>query len=486
MTKLKFITVLTIILLTSCRKQSNLNYLKDNQYSININGIERTLLIDLPKDYSNKKKYSLAIILHGGGGSSESVKNFTPKVKNLEFIMVYPDGVNGNWRYNKGLSNYSDDIVFLEELVNALTTNYSIDSNRIYLGGISLGGLMTYSSGVYIPESFSAIGVISSALIPSFLKNSDNIEPLNLLHIHAIDDDVFLYEGVGLSAINSIENWKSINLSNSKHSSTDILEGITSKRWLSSKTGKSTELITYSSGGHNLLPYSSDLLIDFFYNTPPRANRATLDIASLNEHYILGEEIVLDIFIQDKSSVKEVIYTIDNIEVLSKDVINPTFNWLPKEEGVYKVGAYTILHSGERVYSPITLDILVVKPYKTGDYSATATSVEVNSLSPELTIDGDLSTRWASKYSNDQALTIDLKKEEIINGITVVWEEAYAQSYYLEYSKDKINWISMKSEMDAPGPDYFPLKGVNTRYIRVKGEKRGTPWGYSIYEILIH
>lgn len=485
MENIKLKTVLLLLLLTSCTRATELLHIEGNYYSIDVAGVKRTFIVDLPENYSKNKEYSLALILHGGGGSSQSVRKFSQKVSNLDFIMVYPDGIEGNWRYNKGFENYSEDLLFIEKLVDVIKENYSIDSSRVYLGGISLGGLMTYSTGVYAPEDFAALGVISSALVSSFLRNSDNITSISLLHLHAKDDDVFLYDKAGLSALNSISKWRDINQASGEFTISYVTQGITKEVWDSSVTGETTQLITYSSGGHNYLPYSEDFLIDFFYNTPPRENRVTLNINSLKDFYIVNEEINIDIEIRDPNSVKEIVYTIDNEVVQKKGINNPTLDWIPKREGLYRLGAYVIQNSGKQIYSAISLDLLIVKPFRFGNFTADATSVEVKAFSPDLVVDGDLSTRWASRYSDDQILTIDLKGEELVNGVTVLWEDAFASSYNLNYSTDSINWTSIESSMDGPGPDFFDI-GKELRYIRIRGDKRGTNWGYSIYEVLIH
>lgn len=482
-------TILLIILsffFLSCNNKSILKEGNSDTYLIEIDGNIRSFILHLPENYTPKKKYSLAIMLHGGGGSGSSMTDYTNKSQHLDFIMVYPNGIGGSWRYNKGFNNYSEDIVFIEKLTKVIKKDYSVDKDRVYLGGISLGGQMTYSCGVYIPENFTAIGVTSTALATSFIKKSNRIKPLSLMHIHAKDDDVFLYSKVGLSALNSIEKWKEINISDSLSVISYPQGGVTSELWNSKETNKITQLITYEDGGHNYLPRSEEFTLDFFYNTPPRENRVSLDIRSQKDFYLINEDIPISLNIKDKESVQEIIYTVNSKSVYTTSTKNPIFKYTPKEQGLYRIGALVKQKSGEIVHSAITQDILVLKPFHTGDYSAKASSVEVYAFQPNMVVDGDLTTRWASGYSDNEEILIDFKNIQTINGVTILWEEAYGKSYFMEYSTDNISWESIMVEKDSEGPDFFDLDSSKVRYIRIRGKKRATTWGYSIFEILIH
>ena len=59
-------------------------------------------------------------------------------------------------------------------------------------------------------------------------------------------------------------------------------------------------------------------------------------------------------------------------------------------------------------------------------WKATASSGDDPALAPELAIDGDLSTRWSSDFSDPQQLTIDLGDEATVSGVCIHWETAFA------------------------------------------------------------
>jgi len=116
--------------------------------------------------------------------------------------------------------------------------------------------------------------------------------------------------------------------------------------------------------------------------------------------------------------------------------------------------------------------------------SATASSVENGGLSATAAIDGNDGTRWASAFADDQFLTLDLGKSEVINRVRIHWENAHASQYLLQVSDDNATWTTIKTVVDSKG-GIEDLSGLNGqgRYLRMQGIKRSSQYGYSIFEI---
>ncbi len=118
--------------------------------------------------------------------------------------------------------------------------------------------------------------------------------------------------------------------------------------------------------------------------------------------------------------------------------------------------------------------------------SATSSSVEDLTLGPRNAIDGDLSTRWSSEFSDPQWICIDLGREYTINRIKLIWESAYGRSYKIEVSKDNTKWTEVYDTQSGDGQeDEIIFEPAAARYVRLNGLQRGTPWGYSLYEFQV-
>jgi len=115
---------------------------------------------------------------------------------------------------------------------------------------------------------------------------------------------------------------------------------------------------------------------------------------------------------------------------------------------------------------------------------ATASAVERGDLSAAAAIDHNDSTRWSSGFTDDQYLTLDFGKTVAINRVKIAWENAHATEYLLQVSDDNATWSTIKSVQDSQGgtEDWSGLSGQG-RYLRMKGIKRSSQYGYSIFEI---
>jgi predicted peptidase len=112
-------------------------------------------LIYLPKDHK-EKDYPLIIYLHGSshkGDDLEKLKQYglpyeIEKGHEFDFIVVSPQCPSG-----KGWATDN----WFEPLYEELTKNYRIDSSRVYLTGISMGGGGVFEVAKDHPDRFAAL-----------------------------------------------------------------------------------------------------------------------------------------------------------------------------------------------------------------------------------------------------------------------------------------------------------------------------------------
>jgi Glycosyl hydrolase catalytic core/F5/8 type C domain/Carbohydrate binding module (family 6) len=101
-------------------------------------------------------------------------------------------------------------------------------------------------------------------------------------------------------------------------------------------------------------------------------------------------------------------------------------------------------------------------------------------------VDGSLSTRWASAWSDPQWIYVDLGATYNINEVDLYWEAAYATSFQIQVSSNAVNWTPIYSTTTGTGGNQF-LTGLSGqgRYVRMYGTARGTSYGYSLWEFQI-
>src|SRR5687767_10049990 len=64
--------------------------------------------------------------------------------------------------------------------------------------------------------------------------------------------------------------------------------------------------------------------------------------------------------------------------------------------------------------------------------TATSSSNETATLSPDKALDGNTTTRWSSAFSDPQWIRLDLGSKKSINRVVLNWEAAYSKSYEIQ------------------------------------------------------
>jgi hypothetical protein len=108
-------------------------------------------------------------------------------------------------------------------------------------------------------------------------------------------------------------------------------------------------------------------------------------------------------------------------------------------------------------------------------------------VDPGHVVDGDLTTRWSSNYAADAWVTVDLGAEQQINGVDLVWENAFGKQYLIQTSLDGVNFDNTVYTQHAGrgGEENLTFNITSARYVRMQGVERNTQYGYSLWEFKV-
>lgn len=265
--------ILSIVLISSvgCSDSEQERQLRF-ETSMYVDDILRTYVVKLPKSYyendSSSKAYPVIIALHGTGGNArqmESSYGLNDKADLADFIVVYPEGVRSNgvlgirtWNAGKccdyAMENNIDDVAFISSLIDRLESEFNIDPAKIYVAGMSNGGMMAYRLACELSSRIAAIAAISSTMMTT---DCDPERPVPILHIHsALDSKIPFTGGVGIggydfSNVDSVLNvWADINLCMTTPTENDNGRYKT-KFWNSCHGDVSIERYLTHDGGHS-------------------------------------------------------------------------------------------------------------------------------------------------------------------------------------------------------------------------------------------
>jgi fibronectin type 3 domain-containing protein len=116
---------------------------------------------------------------------------------------------------------------------------------------------------------------------------------------------------------------------------------------------------------------------------------------------------------------------------------------------------------------------------------ATASSVQAGYPASNA-VDGNLSTRWSSAFSDPQWLEVDLGATHTISKVVLYWEAAYATAFQIQTSADGTNWTTIYSTTTGTGGTQTLSVTGSGRYVRMYGTKRATGYGYSLWEFQVY
>jgi predicted peptidase len=167
--------------------QTSHNLNKEITLNVRIN-----YLLYLPSNYDdNNKKWPLVLFLHGAGERGNDLtlvkRNGPPKLiengTNFPFILVSPQCPLGQRWDALELSTLLDDVV----------ENYRVDTNRIYVTGLSMGGEGTWKIILAEPNRFAAAAPVCGRTGPSYL-DACKLKNLPIWVFHGAMDDVVSIE----------------------------------------------------------------------------------------------------------------------------------------------------------------------------------------------------------------------------------------------------------------------------------------------------
>jgi polyhydroxybutyrate depolymerase len=233
------------------------------RYFLNVNGDNRTFLVQLPKDYNPSESYPVIFFFHSIRGRDTGwIKNrgVNLYIDKYNYIAVYGQGMNGGiWNIGAyyPFKNVNEPD-YVKAIYNWLKANTNINVRRVYAVGTSNGALLVHYLAVQT-NIFAAIVPISGSLYTDEMKAGT--EPTAVLQVHGMQDKTIPYNGgytqyqyTFLSAENSVKTWAAVNGCNTQPTVTNLLGGsVIEHNYTNCKSGKPAILFSIPNSTHKVL-----------------------------------------------------------------------------------------------------------------------------------------------------------------------------------------------------------------------------------------
>jgi len=190
-------------------------------------GLFREFIKYVPQSVNeNGETAPIVFILHGYTSYDDWIfdyANFQTQADEHGFILIYPQGSiyqptqATHWNVGGWTSqSTTDDIDFIDSMIDYLDSNYLVNLNRIYSTGMSNGGFMSYVLACQLSHRIAGIASVTGSMTNQTFNECDPKHPMPIMQIHGAKDNTVPYEGSGtIKPIDDVmEYWVNYNACN--------------------------------------------------------------------------------------------------------------------------------------------------------------------------------------------------------------------------------------------------------------------------------
>lgn len=171
------------------------------------NGTPRKFLLHLPPGSEMAEPLPLVLVLHGAFSNAKQTEQetgFSKLADQKQFLVAYPEGIgvfgllqhwNAGHCCGKAAKDKVDDVGFVSAVIATIKQRFTVDQSRIYLAGMSNGGMLTYRYAAEHGQELAAIAVVSGAIGSTEGDPSTDwampapVQPLPVISFHGTGDE---------------------------------------------------------------------------------------------------------------------------------------------------------------------------------------------------------------------------------------------------------------------------------------------------------
>ena len=287
-------------------------------FELTHNNATRDYWVDYPENATEETP--LIIAMHG---RNQFLVTFIPQSQMSNFAnpqnvaVVYPQGLNfwGVPAWNTGVwwsNSVYDDVGYIDALIDSVSSNFAIDSNRIYACGFSNGGFMAYDLACELPDRIVAFGSVSGNFMMNSNQDCTNEREIPIMHIHGTSDLIVNYYpptiDLSMASLEAMEWW---SIENDLTELTIEALNDNVNIYTNSSLTSNTKFIHFQvvSGGHEWFNYdwgfhASEELLNFFlqYNMADFYDHSPV-LSSIENHQTM-EDVPFSVSISAQSPVE--------------------------------------------------------------------------------------------------------------------------------------------------------------------------------------
>jgi polyhydroxybutyrate depolymerase len=220
--------------------------------SITVDGVTRSYRLAAPKKVGSRGPVPLVLLFHGYSSNPELFSTLTrlpAKGAAKGFLVATPEGIDGRWQ----LDPHGTDAVFIDALVDELTSKYCVDLRHVHAAGMSLGSAFGL---LYSCARQDEIGSFVAVTVEFQLGCT---QPMSILAFHGTEDPLVPYQDgkIGASLPTPVRgtelnmgDWAKLAGCEAQPRQQRIGSEVVRASWPGCRTSNDVVLFTVEGGGH--------------------------------------------------------------------------------------------------------------------------------------------------------------------------------------------------------------------------------------------
>jgi hypothetical protein len=235
------------------------------------------------------------------------------------------------------------------------------------------------------------------------------------------------------------------------------------------------------------------IMLDFWGDELPPGEKRDLPVVVINDLYENWSGNVRFRLLRGAKTLAE---QTQPCEVAALGDKRLTFNLaVPAEPGRYTLEAALVKKGSPDVRSLRDFKVLTPEEREARRNLAEGRPVKASSVltkdgqtyRAEFAVDGKGDTRWSSEFRDPQWLAVDLGSMQTISRVELQWEGAFGKAYSIQVSADGENWRTVHATTKGAGKsEVIRFAPTQARWVRIHGTQRGTPYGYSLWDVRVY
>lgn len=150
---------------------------------LEIEGEPADYALYVPESYDPAAAYPLIVCLHGAGFTGDSYLERWQARLGEKTVLACPTMMGGAWWTPGGEG-------LVTAVIDDVRSKYHIDPNRVYLTGMSNGGIGTYLIGMFHADRFAAISPMAAGIPDEIFPFLRNFSSTGIYIVHGAQDEV--------------------------------------------------------------------------------------------------------------------------------------------------------------------------------------------------------------------------------------------------------------------------------------------------------